>query len=132
MLWPSIAGLCARMRRYRLLTSGLLPVAHEFSRTSTPGWSGSEFSPVEPEWPSTAIEFGYPLVHLRAVAVADALAAGGAGDALAAVAAGLASEPPQPVAAAAVASNATTAIGPSRRLLRYMRHARSMADATLR
>jgi hypothetical protein len=49
----------ARILRYRLLTTGFVPVAHEFARTSTRGLLGSEFSPVAPEWPRTTIEFGY-------------------------------------------------------------------------
>ena len=94
----------------RLSTSGLVPVAHGFSHTSTPGWSGSEFSPVDPEWPSTVIEFGYPPVH----SPADAGAAVGVEVTPDVPVAALVrpegseSEPPQPARAAAPAS--TTAL----------------------
>jgi hypothetical protein len=36
-----------------LLTSGLVPVAQEFSGAFPPGWAGSEFIPVAPECPMT-------------------------------------------------------------------------------
>src|SRR4051812_40514697 len=41
-----------------LWTSGFVPVAHEFARTSVPGWSRSESYPVAPEWPMTATPTG--------------------------------------------------------------------------
>src|SRR4051794_32628164 len=39
------------MRRYTLSTRGELPVAQEFCGAGSPGWLGSEFSPVKPECP---------------------------------------------------------------------------------
>ena len=39
-----------------LLTSGLVPVAQEFSGALPPGWAGSEFIPVAPECPITTTE----------------------------------------------------------------------------
>ena len=39
-----------------LLTSGLVPVAQEFSGALPPGWAGSEFIPVAPECPMTTTE----------------------------------------------------------------------------
>src|SRR4051794_28842221 len=39
------------MRRYTLSTRGELPVAQEFCVAGSPGWRGSEFSPVRPECP---------------------------------------------------------------------------------
>src|SRR5215204_506751 len=50
-----------------LLTSGDVPVAHEFSSATRPGRLGSEFSPVKPECPIAMTPTGLP--GLAAVAV---------------------------------------------------------------
>src|SRR3954447_24474015 len=66
------------MRKYRLSTRGELPVAHEFCVAGSPGWRGSEFSPVSPECPMAmrprtgpvpGVELGLGLVDVIGVEV---------------------------------------------------------------